>query len=156
MNKVQAGRLLTLAWFLRTRVPRRRLDMTCYAKKGRSIYGIGSIGTLDPDEKKVDCGTSGCALGWSTAVFPRKFQLLEEANGRSFNIVVDAKTNRSAEYDDAVVREWFGLDLDEACDAFGPIWRTPQVEASILERLAKKHGYVYAGRATTAKKTKKK
>lgn len=155
MTKVQAVRLLTLAWFLRTKVPRKRFEMCSYAEVGVRLLNVGSVGHMEVFEKKpANCGTSACALGWATAVFPSKFALLEDVDGRNFNITVDVRTKKAAEYDGHIVAKFFGLDEYECSFAFGPTERTPKQEAKILENLAKKHGWVYAGR-TNYRKTKK-
>lgn len=56
MTKTQRKRLLKLADFIVEKVPKERFDMNRFGTRW---------GELD------DCGSAGCALGWSTVLFRR-------------------------------------------------------------------------------------
>lgn len=130
MNSTQAGRLLTLASFLRTEVPRKNFDMSSYWKNEADELEI-------PDLAQHKCGTSACAMGWATRVWPNIFKL-NEFGGFSYRGSDSSHSSMS-------VRAFFGLDFDEACDLFGYKWRrTPKQEASEIEKTVKKHGFIYA------------
>ncbi len=60
MTKTQAGRLLTLAYFLRTQVPADKFNMAF-------IW-----------DTKTECG---CALGWGYQIFPDVTESISEALG---------------------------------------------------------------------------
>lgn len=128
MNKTQASRLLTLAWFIRG-LPREKLRMTVYSGDSRRNH----------DQRPVDlhaCGSGGCAIGWSSVVFPHRFTM-------PFYNEVELDGRKAYCYTSNVAN-FFGLTLGECEEVFGPFRRTPDVEAGILERHALKHGWMYA------------
>jgi hypothetical protein len=141
MNQEQAERLLTLAWFLRTQVEAERFSMrtmcTCVLKSGARR-------DISPQ-----CGTTACALGWATHIWPETFSLRArglvspgESTALDLCAVEDGvaigTTNRR-------VLNFFGLDVYEADWAFGGQHiRTPVQEAEVLEALARKRGWEYA------------
>ena len=116
MNKVQAGRLLTLAWFLRTQVPKEHFDMheICTGSSidaaPESIRSILNVPTLS-------CGTQACAYGWSCAIFP---ELSDDGN------------------------DFFGITGDEWWHLFGGFDRSPKQQALHIERFVRSKGWVYA------------
>jgi hypothetical protein len=82
MDITQAGRLLTLAYYLKTEVKPEFFDMSCFGQKWfetvketpvkTKALGIGQTAVI---EAKHVCKTSACALGWATVVFPETFRL---------------------------------------------------------------------------------
>jgi len=107
MNK---ERLLILANFLETRVPRRRFDYS-------TIVGLDWKGMGD-----LSCGTVGCALGWA-AVCPElkeagmQLPLLGKKDEYG-HVLVDG----TAVF--AIAREVFDLNDDESQYLFQPGWRS--------------------------------
>lgn len=65
-----------------------------------------------------DCGTVGCAIGWTPVVFPRLMKFTEGKQG-----VVHRSTG-SDDYD-IVGQELFGISLDDAFALFGPMRSLP-------------------------------
>lgn len=123
MNKQQASRLLTLAYFLKTRVDPAKFDMRSYC---------------NPDDDLTSCGTTACAMGWATVVFPEQFELRGDD-------VVCHDGLRIGEI------EFFGLARDESFSPGGD-WdhlfggrhaRTPKQEAKVIEDFVAKKGWVY-------------
>ena len=129
MKAIHRKRLLKLADFLAGPVARaakrnkaRKLDMENYA----SSTEIGL--------RKVDCGTSACALGWATKVWPRVFQLFKPdfADDAEVWLSMDGYSCSGPEQ----VGKFFGLDYDESEYAFGPTRRSIPQEVAILRKLA--------------------
>lgn len=131
MNKTQAGRLLTLAYFLKTRVPPNKFDMGCYET---SEY-------CEPEKISAElmnrrCGTSACAIGWCPIVFPSEFTYYYGSI--------------------SAIKESVGDSLQDECNFFGLVrgeWgylfggdneRTPKQEADVIEEFVLEHGWVYA------------
>lgn len=131
MNKIQAGRLLTLAWFLRTQVPKRNFDMESYAE-GKNC-----------DLRQLNCGTSACALGWSTVVFPEDFRLVPDVSFGQAYYRVFGKDGEIDFYDEGP-RRFFGINEDESIKLFGPTKRDPEREARMIEKVVRKNGWEYA------------
>lgn len=129
MNKTQASRLLTLAWFLKTEVPEDEFKMSSFCGEKRTGH------------MKHECGTTACALGWATAIWPETFSLRPSA-------LIDESVlqvrGRYTSYYDAPIRGWFGIDKGEALDTFGPSARSAAQVAADLEQLALDHGWTYA------------
>lgn len=135
MSKTQAGRLLTLAWFLKTQVPRRHFGMQTIAEGGKD----GEIPELDSHV----CGTSACGLGWGTVVWPNVFSLKHWMRGLCF--LENAKTNRRMKIDSPLVRNFFGIDsLDVEYLFGGRSIRTPKQEAKVIEDFVLSKGWEYA------------
>lgn len=127
MNKTQAGRILTLAYFLKTEVPRYKFDMGEYFR--------GTLGGATPLAELQDttCHSSACALGWCVVAFPNEWESLLYPHTKKYSGPVDS------------AKEFFGLTFDEVELAFyGGFDRTPMQEAKILEGIAAKYGYTYA------------
>ena len=137
MNKTQAGRLLTLAYFLKKQVPEEQFDLRTFLScKNWSLANVQAIAQAFIDGAPK-CGTTACALGWATHVFPYKFRI----------------TQFGAFAVDGVV---FGSCVPAVCDFFGitvPDWeylfgggnrRSARQEAKVIEQLVKKQGWTYA------------
>ena len=125
MNKIQAGRLLTLAYYLKTEVSKDKFYMRSYCSGNPSEL-------LDNS-----CGTSACALGWASVVFPQRFSLF---HGR---LMLSAGLKYEIGYYGNTVCRYFGLSSDEASWLFGPFTRTPKEEARMIEKLVLEKGWCY-------------
>lgn len=128
MNKTQAGRLLTLAHFLKTEVEPLEFDMGHYTE--------GELPHGKHKGSQLDCGSSACALGWATVVFPETFW---------FESSLHWGTLLNVDYCDHTTRSFFGLVEDEPYYLFGENHRrTPEQEAKVIEDFVDAKGYVYA------------
>lgn len=137
MNQEQADRLLKLASFLRTEVPPDKFDMKWFT----NARGDGIC--------LQDCGTTACALGWATVVFPGEFHFDGHCgtirhkgmndtrtviySGKFFGVSTDFGSCESdcefSEYDDENED-----DYSEWSYLFGDYHiRTPAEEADIIE-----------------------
>jgi hypothetical protein len=122
MEAIYRRRLLKLAKFLREKVPAKLFNLEIY---------------LDADKKghkhahaAVSCGTSGCALGWATAKFPRDLR---------YNKTIDLVTCIKVASD---AGGFFGINWHNNRDLwmwlFGPHHRrTPCQEAKVIEQFVK-------------------
>jgi len=93
----------------------RKLDMCRYA----SHQTIGLT--------KKDCGTSACALGWATQVFPGHW----DATNPIYPML-----KRGSISPEADAMRFFGIDRDAVNRVFGTLERTVQEEASVLRKVA--------------------
>lgn len=132
MTKLQAGRLLTLAWFLKTRVKDSNFDMAMWGHNPKG-YRI--------DLREHKCGTTACALGWATEVFEEFY----------FDSDGDFRTTLRGTIDGSC--EFFGVDRfsfmpdgqDEWDYCFGSDNRsTVKQEAAIIEDFVLSKGWTYA------------
>jgi len=130
MNATQRKRLRKLADFLAGPVARAhaRVEKT----GGRKFFmGYFANATKIGLTKEL-CGTTACALGWATRVFPRTFEL----QGPEGHVIVAPKGGKVQDLSPRT-REFFGLDIDQEDDAFYCGYaRTPQEEAKLLRSLA--------------------
>ena len=92
MKHFHKNRLLKLATFLDT-LPRAQFDFA-------TVF------------EKRECGTVGCAMGWTPAVFPRLVKYKDWGYGNS-----DVRTKRRLGFG-AVAQEIFGLTTPEAMGLF--------------------------------------
>ncbi len=134
MTKTQAGRLLTLAYFLKTQVEHRHFDMSWFTNtKGGNLH---------------KCGSTACALGWATVVFPKVFHFCG-TRIRHEKLAWIPSMKYSAEF--------FGVELetrgshpkygyDEWTHLFGSghYLRSPKAEANVIEDFVRSKGWVYA------------
>lgn len=67
-TKQHAERLLTLAYFLKTQVPKKHFYMGNFTNQ----CDVEIVQTLRTTEPK--CGTTACAVGWCPAVFPKDWR----------------------------------------------------------------------------------
>ncbi len=132
MDRTEAGRLLTLAYFLKTRVQIRHFDMRSYWNESK----IDDWYPIPPDLNKPSCGTSACALGWATVVFPDVFVL-----SQNFGVIAKGKQQICE-----CTREFFGITSDEENHIFYVCseGRTPLQESRVIEAVVKSNGWVYA------------
>jgi len=131
MNATQRRRLRKLADFLAGPVARAHARVK---KTGGRKFFMGFFANATKiGLTKEMCGTTACALGWATRVFPRTFEL----QGREGHVIVAPKGGEVQDLA-AHTREFFGLDEDQADDAFYlcEYARTPQEEAKLLRSLA--------------------
>ena len=135
MNKIQAGRLLTLAYFLKTEVPPELFDMYSYCS--RRLSGLGF-----PKEHLGECGTTACALGWATVVFPQKFRF--GPTGGIVPIGPDNPSNTPIRYSYEPYQKFFGISAEEAEQLFASCHnRSPLEEAAVIEELVFEKGWWY-------------
>ena len=129
MNAIHRKRLLKLADFLAGPVARaakrnkaRKFDLSLYASSPK-------IGLT-----RNKCGTSACALGWASVVFPRTFKIGEEFLPGECAMIMDGK--ELSEPEDA--KDFFGLTHEEAHKAFSADFerRTIPQEVAVLLKLA--------------------
>lgn len=101
MNALQVNKLERLGQFLRDDIPATRLDM--------SQWATGDLG---------ECGTTGCALGWATQLWPNDLHL--ERVGRAFDRydVVCYPEGRDPQVGTNAAQEFFGLDYKTTCYLF--------------------------------------
>lgn len=157
MNATQAGRLLTLAYFLKTQVKPHKFYMGSFAQR------VGDRGYVELKRTNAAllcgntniCGASACAIGWATAVFPAVFALQFKRGAYSARLL-NSKTKKPINYMGRVVQQFFGITQDEADYLFCGIYcsRTPKQEAKHMEQLAAKYGWTYASplRRSSAKR----
>lgn len=132
MNKTQAGRLLTLAYYLKTEVPTVHFRMDAY-------FEIGDPRRSEQDnlEQHV-CGTTACALGWATVVFPKYW---------GWQDYLPIYKPEPSLYRIEACEDFFGIGEDGRgwTHIFGAInRRTPQQEAKVIEEYVREKGWVYA------------
>lgn len=138
MTKIQAGRLLTLAYFLRTQVPPRRLDMDTYFRSRRKRLPDGVIdATKIPD-------SALCAIGWATVVFPEAFRLIRFGYGQCILEVFSRGRWRHGDFYCNETQQFFGLDAEQCCDLFGQSRKSPNWAAKHIELVVESFGWVYA------------
>lgn len=141
MNKTQAGRLLTLATYLREEVKNRKFNMGTWGNV--DIDGTIPITrcSLQKMEEKHPCKTSACALGYATNIWPHKFRLKFFSHGEG-DVLVRANGEWSGNI--YYTKEFFGIDDAEFDDLFLGPYMTPKQKAKDIEGLVAKHGWVYA------------
>lgn len=125
MNKTQAGRLLTLAYFLKTNVDPVNFDMMVYARN-----------ITDTNLNSLSCRTTACALGWCAYVFHDRFSLNPMHRGINFDGRLSGLTYWG-------VQQFFGITYEESDLLFYQHERTPKQEARVIEKLVKSKGWVY-------------
>lgn len=137
-------RLAKLADFLET-VPRKRFDMRvwAYAQEKFVFRKDKPVVTTSPE-----CGTSACALGWATAVFPRHLMLTalptcqcgecRDREPRRAEVVL--RENPKVEGFDAA-EKFFALTMPQAYELFdtpyGEKKVTPKQKARQIRRFIK-------------------
>jgi len=135
MNKVHRRRILKLAAFLAgpvkraaKRSGRRKLNMEEYAN------------SCEIGLKPIQCGTSACALGWATLVFPRSLSLNyfdpERAHeDEAFKAAWPYLNGERMDFSE-IGEAFFGMDSWQAEKAFGPTRRTIDQEVTVLRKIA--------------------
>ncbi len=123
---------MTLATYLRS-LPQRAVDMR--------TYSAGDAGDgVQPCEHK--CGTTACALGWSTVLWPEMFSIVKSDRGKVFRAGGNVGWVQCG-YSGHEVQEWFGLAKVDCDYAFGPFGTRSNIrEAEILEQMAREKGWV--------------
>lgn len=154
MNKTQAGRLLTLAHYLRTQVKPKEFDLDSYAHISWSrdaIYKefdselLSAVKIEERVRAKLGCGTTACAMGHATTIWPDMFALRFDNDfwNPGWELVMQ-KSGRKLQYYAHYVQEFFGIDYDEAYRLFSASHkRTPRQEAREIEKVVARYGWEY-------------
>ncbi len=125
MNEIQASRLLTLANYLRECVKEEQFDLRTIAC-GLDIHA---------------CGTTACALGWATVVWPDVFRL----KWGSSRVLLDVDGESGRGVGNEKIQAWFGLVRGDCIEMFGEHrQRTNIQQADFMERAARSAGWVRA------------
>lgn len=158
MNKIQAKKLLRLADFLDKKVSRKT------GKQGQAKFNMGHFFHKSPDCKAerpglgtVSCGTSACALGWATALWPKDLRIRIENEPHVCHVwcpkpclwrdmplvgtvILKGRKKGEEEEDFAAAQAFFGLTKGESYKLFGGFRRTAKREAEIIRKFVKKSG----------------
>lgn len=133
MNKTQAGRLLTLAYFLKTEVNRSAFNMSSFFAIDGNDWCVRNLAPHPLDNPP--CGTTACALGWATHVFPLDYKMTQDG----VPVPVDGSEHTEFDY------QFFGIDDDGWEELFSARHkRTPKQEAKVIEKFVLDHGWTYA------------
>lgn len=125
MNKVQAGRLLTLAWYLRHNVKKSQFDLSSFAAVDyydfREEYPEAAVENHIPAktfeevlERYPKCRSSACALGHATSIWPKKFQLVDCVHDHLSYFDLVSVRGISLDLSGPYVCDFFGLEESEA------------------------------------------
>ena len=127
MNKTQAARMLTMAAFVE-KLPRHNLDQLRYVclNDGEAISDL-----LNPQ-----CSSSCCTLGWTAILDQKNWRLDMTAWGA---VLVTYRKSGMNAFSGA--RKYFGISIDEVEKLFGSTLRTPARQASMMRKIAAKHGW---------------
>ena len=153
MNKEQAGRLLTLAYFMKTEVKKKHYDQNTV---------IAVPPSVKPEVALVHdnfCGSEGCSLGFLPIAFPKEFKYEKQSN-YAHELYWEVSTHDGKAMTAAwagkhreVLVDFFGLDEKEITKIFGTteerddgsyVVRTPKQQAKIIEKIVEKHGFTYS------------
>lgn len=137
MNATQAGRLLTLAHFIETQVPRGKLQMEHFANDAEMVVGETFTG---------DCGAGACALGWASTIWPNDFQVRVRrfgsyGEGIAFLYRKSGGRWRRLNETDPPVCRFFGVTNHEARLMFGAEPSSPKNKAAQIRRIVDQYGY---------------
>lgn len=145
MDQRQAEMILNIADYLETEVIDAELDMKQY-----------STGKITP--QRHPCGTTACAMGHGSAVYPDLIQLGPmhhprdgSASGRALRLVFPNGRVVKAAQQTAVAR-FFGISVKDALDTFwatqdevdGYYQRSVAEQVEKMRKLADKYGWVEA------------
>lgn len=127
MNK---KKLLKLATFLETKVPRRKFNMEFWGTTPQNAYS---------------CGTAACALGWAGYIPAFKKEGLTTAPDEYGGVVTFSTPDGSKYCNFSAGREFFELTDDEAYNLFSPgnyptNKRGPKSVAKRIREMVKKGG----------------
>ncbi len=119
METLHAKRLMKLARFLYNDLPEEKFDFT-WVVQGQ-----------DMPNKKYDCGTVACAVGWMPHVFPRRFEWRKVNDPEDYNdhfrmgqiILVDKEMDvfMGLRMHGASLEDFFGLKNEEVSGLFSPL-----------------------------------
>lgn len=153
MNKIQAKKLLRLADYLEKVVAKKARGKAGQAKFSMSDWFVRTEGctATKPGLTEASCGTSGCAMGWATNVFPKDL-CIEIEKGQSLGNIafrsgrgVAAPTTWLSVPAMGVPMSFFGLVEQEAIHLFGgQHGRSAKKEASVIRTFVKKSGVLDA------------
>ncbi len=104
MKYFHKQRLLKLCDFLE-QLPRTHFDFSVVAKKSG----------------KHQCGTVGCAIGWTPQVFPRLMKWLPLRKGDGDQLRIAPKDAQREHQYETIARSLFGLSRDHSHDLFTPL-----------------------------------
>lgn len=144
MIQEQADRCLMLASFLRDKVPSSQFDQGSWATANTREASNKVCSVLDV------CGTSACALGWTTAIWPEQFRLAfnscehddeEPVVQASVEVLCEGEWWEEYDYGHLEVLDWFGFTDGEADRVFGTKQMTPVEKAEQIEEIVRWHGY---------------
>ena len=142
MNETQANRLLKLAKYLREKVKPEEFDLGSFSEfvsldKGKAAEDLceirnRSLSFLDAKTATPLCGSTACALGYATNIWPRRFVLRIEKS--RYGNLFCAKTGKELEFDSPIIQDFFGINGEECEILFSPDHsRTPAKEADMIE-----------------------
>ena len=143
MDSIQEKRMLKLADYLENVVSKHPIGKDGQKKFDMAFWFLRSAGckATKPGITPASCGTSACALGWATVVFPRQLKLTRP------ELVDDWFTDATGKYQSDVkfgnkdgflaAAAFFGITEDAADDLFGPENRSAKQEAKILRSFVK-------------------
>jgi len=127
---VNKKRLLKLATFLETKVPRGKFNMEFWGTTPRNTYG---------------CGTAACALGWAGHIPSfKRAGLKTKPDEYGGSVIYDNGVNMKF-YNFAAGREFFDLTDEQASNLFSPGSyengkRGPKSVAKRIREMVKKSG----------------
>lgn len=139
MTRRQAERVLKLSKLLRT-VPDDGFYMGSFLRNP-SGEGIPYILQKTLDDHSSFCGTTACALGWSSVLFPDRIRLRKWLGLMNFDFRLDDDFWSGTTFDGPEVMCFFGLSEAECQSAFGCVHRSASQEADFLETLANVRGW---------------
>ena len=133
MNKVQAGRMLTVTHFLETQVPRKEYDQSMFVK--------GDYARLATEHV---CRSAACALGYTALLYPNHWQFASYGAP----LLINTDDTAGSIFKDAAT--FFGISKDEALEVFGAPEQcshtgTPKSVAKAMLKLVAKYGWEDAG-----------
>lgn len=123
MKKLHKDRLLKLAAFLRT-VPIKQFDMGWWVEADKKGH--------NHEHASLKCGTTACALGWATAVFPQLYYDVETSS-----ILIKNHEYDNYELNEETAKVFFGLTEDGFEDLFMGSAKTGKEEAAIIEKFVR-------------------
>jgi hypothetical protein len=129
---MRKDRLLELAKFLKTNISKK--------KDWKTYFNLGSWGVVGFKEKK--CGSTACALGWSTVLFPNSgLELVKSNNDNEYELKYTVTTKFGLEVDRhygwEAAAQFFGISYSQAQNLFSP-WDYPNENKTHPKTVAKR------------------
>lgn len=143
MNRTQASRMLTLAYFLKTRVADENFSLKSWCSHGARLAERGEA--VEKVLENPPCGTTACAVGYLPTIF-RDWKWIKEETKYAFLPYTRPAWIKATEGGHSVQnsKEFFGIDTDEWDRLFGAgNVRSPKEEALELEKFCEEKGWVY-------------
>ena len=135
MNQVEASRLLTLAWFLRTEVPDHKFNLLSFINSDTLAECTHEC------IEDMECETTACALGWCPTVFDE--WCWWDGVGHLLPMLSETIHDVLRVPPSGCASQFFGLSFAEVEMLFFSGCRTPAEEAKCIEQVCEKHGWVY-------------